>query len=264
MIAGLCSITLRALGPDDVIATAVAAGLGAIEWGADVHVPPGDVARADALARRCAEAGLACPSYGSYLLAGGVDLDPLDAVLDAAQGLGASLVRVWTPFGVTPTSDASEQAAVADALREVCARADERGLQIGLEFHPGTLTHTATAANALLDSVAAHNLLTYWQPMAGPVPDRDCLAELDLVQPRLAHLHVFSWGPGGIEERLALAARAGLWAPAIVATARATREPEPALRGERAAFLEYVPDDDPAAVVRDAATLRTWIDAASA
>ena len=36
---GLCSVTLRGMPPDAVIGVAAEAGLEAIEWGADVHVP---------------------------------------------------------------------------------------------------------------------------------------------------------------------------------------------------------------------------------
>ena len=38
---GLCSITLRSLRADAVLALAVHAGIEGIEWGADGHVPPG-------------------------------------------------------------------------------------------------------------------------------------------------------------------------------------------------------------------------------
>ncbi len=39
--AGLCSVTFRALPPERIVALAAAAGLDVIEWGGDVHVPPG-------------------------------------------------------------------------------------------------------------------------------------------------------------------------------------------------------------------------------
>ena len=40
---GLCSVTLRACSIEEVVAIAAGAGLECIEWGADVHVPPGDL-----------------------------------------------------------------------------------------------------------------------------------------------------------------------------------------------------------------------------
>jgi hypothetical protein len=46
LIPGLVSITFRALPPADIIRLTAECGLQAIEWGADVHVPPGDLAGA--------------------------------------------------------------------------------------------------------------------------------------------------------------------------------------------------------------------------
>jgi hypothetical protein len=55
--AGLCSVTLRSLAVDEVLATAAGARLGAIEWGGDVHVPPGSPAARD-VGHRTNDAGL--------------------------------------------------------------------------------------------------------------------------------------------------------------------------------------------------------------
>ena len=43
---GLVSVTFRQLAPEALIDLAARAGLAAIEWGADIHVPPGDDANA--------------------------------------------------------------------------------------------------------------------------------------------------------------------------------------------------------------------------
>ena len=51
---GLCSVTLRALPWEDVLEVAVVAELTRIEWGADIHVPPGDETHARTVADRCA------------------------------------------------------------------------------------------------------------------------------------------------------------------------------------------------------------------
>ena len=58
LTAGLCSVTFRKLPSAEVIERAAAAGLGAIEWGADVHLPPGDPVAAKTLGARCRDAGL--------------------------------------------------------------------------------------------------------------------------------------------------------------------------------------------------------------
>jgi 3-dehydroshikimate dehydratase len=62
MLPGLCSVSFRALPAAEVAERAAAAGLSAIEWGGDVHVPAGDLAMARAVARLSAGHGLACVS----------------------------------------------------------------------------------------------------------------------------------------------------------------------------------------------------------
>jgi sugar phosphate isomerase/epimerase len=246
LLAGLCSVTFRAFTCDDVVAAAERAQLDAIEWGADVHVPPGDTERASAVARRCADAGITIPSYGSYLLAAGVDLAPLAALLDTACALGAMTLRVWTPFGTV------ERAAVVDALAATCRAAGDRGLEVGLEFHPGTLTETAAGTMTLLDDVGASNLWTYWQPPTGHVDDTRCIAELHVVLARLAHLHVFSWDASG--DRRPLAMRSALWPRVFELAGGAGEWPHP-----RVAYLEFVTGDSPGALTTDAATLLAWL-----
>ena len=41
ILAGVCSVTFRALSVEEVAQLAASAGVQAIEWGGDVHVPPG-------------------------------------------------------------------------------------------------------------------------------------------------------------------------------------------------------------------------------
>ncbi|MGZ4710554.1 MAG: TIM barrel protein, partial [Acidimicrobiales bacterium] len=162
--AGLCSVTLRAQTVAEVAALAATAGLTAIEWGGDVHVPAGDDLAA-AEARRCAEdAGLTVVSYGSYLsCTPNVDRH-VGPVLDTTEALGTRAVRVWCPPGIEPGARAEDRAAVADAVAAVAVAAEGRGIDVYLEFHGGTITATAASTVALLDAVDAPNLFTAWQP----------------------------------------------------------------------------------------------------
>jgi sugar phosphate isomerase/epimerase len=254
---GLCSVTVRHLGIEEVARLAAEAGLLAIEWGGDVHVPPGDV---DATARAraaSAAAGVMCASYGSYLLADG-DRAPetVARVLDTAVDLGAPNLRVWTPFGIEPGSHRTHE--VVDALGAVSTAAADRGLTVGLEFHGGTLTATMASVTALLDAVGAPNLSTYWQPPywlpARPVDDD--VSEVDALSPRLSHVHVYEWAGG--EDRRPLAEGASRWRAVFEAlrTGTAPHEPTP-----RVAFLEFVAEDDPVALLRDARTLHDLLGA---
>ncbi|MGZ6885633.1 MAG: sugar phosphate isomerase/epimerase family protein [Acidimicrobiia bacterium] len=250
--AGLCSVTLRAQSVEDVARVAGAAGLRAIEWGADVHVRPGDIAAVRRARDASGAADVDWLSYGSYLFAGGLD-DGAAArrVLDTAVELGARHVRVWSSFGVEPGSDAYGR--LVDALRVVCADAADRGLAVSVEFHGGTATHTVAGAVALVAAVDAPNLFSLWQPpyWRGPTGAAADAAEIATLGPRLSHLHVYEWA--GPELRLPLAVGAERWQAVLAAAG--------GIGGDRVAFLEFVAGDDPDAVVRDARTLRGWLDA---
>lgn len=66
IIPGICSVTLKHLSPEEVIAFAVNTGLKSIEWWADGHVLPADIARAEEIGRHTRQADLSVSSYGSY------------------------------------------------------------------------------------------------------------------------------------------------------------------------------------------------------
>jgi 3-dehydroshikimate dehydratase len=254
---GLCSITFRALAADDVLALAVRAGVAGIEWGADVHVPPGSTRDAQALAARCRDAGVAVVSYGSYLGMAPPDGDEPDgfaAVLDSALALGAPMVRIWTELGVTPDASPDDRRRVIDRTAVIADAIATRGLTAALEFHPFTLTHTAASAVALLADLDRPRLRTHWQPDPA-LPPADAVAELMQVSSKLAHVHVFSWGPAGIGDRRPLGDGEELWRAALAA-ADAHGAP---LTGPRFALCEYVRDDDPDQFVHDVATLRGWL-----
>lgn len=54
---GLTSVTFRNLGIEQIVSLAGAAGADSIEWGGDIHVPPGDLSAA----RRAAAASARGP-----------------------------------------------------------------------------------------------------------------------------------------------------------------------------------------------------------
>lgn len=63
---GLVSISFRKVAACDLIEEVVKAGQQGIEWGGDVHVPHGDTAKAEQVARWTRDAGLESAAYGSY------------------------------------------------------------------------------------------------------------------------------------------------------------------------------------------------------
>jgi sugar phosphate isomerase/epimerase len=241
---------MRHLGVEEVAKLAAEAGLRALEWGGDVHVPSGDAGAARRARVATDAAGLVSSSYGSYLLADGDgSAGTIARVLDTAVALGAPNVRVWTPFGIEPGSPRTGE--VVDALGEVARAAAERELTVGIEFHGGTLTATAASAAAVLDAVDAPNLATYWQPpywCARRAPADDA-ADVTALAPRLAHLHVYEWA--GAEDRRPLDDGTGRWSNVLDALRAAPAPPRP----PRVAFLEFVAGDEIGALLADARTL---------
>jgi sugar phosphate isomerase/epimerase len=244
---GICSITLRALPPAELLRVVAEAGLGCIEWGADVHAPP-DGPDLDRLRRETADCGVRICSYGSYWRAGEAPLDDLRALVDAARALGARRIRIWA--GSLGTADATREHwdAVVSATRTAAGIADDQGCELAFEFHGRTLTDTVDGTLRLLDEVDRPNVSTYWQPPVGACDD-EAVAGLERVLDRVSAVHVFSWWPG--TTRLRLAERADLWRR--VASVLAARDREVDL------LLEFVPDDDPALVAGEADTLRALL-----
>lgn len=242
---GLCSVTFRQLAAERVVELSAEAGLEAIEWGGDVHVPPGDPERAGEVARATTDAGLAVCSYGSYFR-GGAD-EPITPILDSAGALGTDRVRIWA--GRVDSADATpeEYAQVAARLRDAVAEASERAIGLALEFHRRTLADTRDATLRLLADVPG--LTTYWQPTVD-APDAVALAEYDALAAHTSAVHVFSWWP--FDRRLRLDERESLWHPLFAAAAAQPAPP-------RDALIEFVPDDDPALLAPEAATLRRWL-----
>ncbi|MGO2746131.1 sugar phosphate isomerase/epimerase family protein [Microbacterium sp.] len=242
---GLCSVTFRQLTPEQIAPLAADAGLEVIEWGGDVHVPPGDPERAAQISALTMDAGLAVSSYGSYFRAGAAE--PLTPILDSAQALGADRVRVWAGQTGSPDATPDEYAQVVSRLRDAVDEASDRGIRLALEFHGGTLADTPEAVLCLLADVGSR-LSTYWQPTVG-ASDAVALAEYEAVAARTSAVHVFSWWPE--TERLRLDERGELWQK-LFASARAQQVPP------RDALLEFVPGDDPALLASEAAALRTF------
>ncbi|WP_433273476.1 sugar phosphate isomerase/epimerase family protein [Actinosynnema sp. CS-041913] len=246
--AGLASVTFRDRPVEQVVGLAADAGLGVVEWGGDVHVPPGDLAGAARAARLCRENGLAVGTYGSYYKPGASDPADFAPVLATAEALGAPRIRVWA--GVKGSADVgpAERAVITDDLRRCAESAAGRGIAVTAEHHVESLTDELGSAVRLLDDV---DLVAHWQPREAP-DVRDCLTEVTALLPRLAAVHAFSWGPDGFTERLPLSARADLWQPLLNLLAEDGRD--------RHVVLEFVPDDSPEAFRRDAATLLAWLE----
>lgn len=248
---GLCSVTLRALPPIDVIEAAVSARLESIEWGSDIHVRAGDLQNARRVGAETREAGLVVCSYGSYVRFPWAreEQEDFGDVLRTAQALGAPRIRVWAGPTASAETEAESRRSTVDALAAMAARADAVGIDIALEFHLGTLADTATSTVRLLDEIDAPNVSTYWQPAIGATDDQ-ALSDLDALSTSASTMHAFSWDASF--GRHPLASRSEMWSRAIH---RATR-----LRGVTDLLLEFLPGDDVELLASEAADLRALRD----
>ncbi|HEY8702107.1 MAG TPA: TIM barrel protein [Arthrobacter sp.] len=237
---GICSVTLRRCSIAEVVQTVAEAGLAGIEWGTDVHIL--DEASADEAREATAAAGQEVLSLGSYYRAG--SFGDFAALADLAVRLGAPRIRVWAgEVGSAEAGTAEWQAVVQDS-RRIAEAAAERAVEIAFEYHGGTLTDTPETAVRLLEQVGRGNVRTYWQPAVG-VSDQAALASLHRVLPYVSGVHCFSWWPR--QERLPLSGRKQLWQSAADILREAGRPVD--------MMLEFVAEDLPANVIRDAAFL---------
>ncbi len=233
MKAGLVSVTFRKLQVEEIVSLCAEAGLAGIEWGGDIHVPPGDLKAAEAAGRATRAAGLEVACYGSYVRMTDGERELLPKLVDTAQALGAPMIRVWAGKG-----EDADMGEIVRNTRALCDMAED--LLVTFEFHGGTLTHSGASARLLMEAVDRPNARCQWQPPVD-LPEGDCLSSIENIRPWLGNIHVFSWD-GTL--RLPLEARAESW-----------KKYFRKLSGDRFALLEFVRGDDPAQFSEDAAEL---------
>ncbi len=243
LLPGLVSVTFRKLSRADIVSNMTAAGLTAIEWGGDVHVPPTDEdAMTDAL--NLTSGRLYTASYGSYYRCMG------DAMLEnagTAVSMEAPNIRVWAGQRNSADADAAYRAEVVRHIRELCDYVKPHGMTVSTEFHGGTLTDHYESTVRLMNEVERENFCTYWQPNQFRDEEYN-LAALNAVLPWLTNVHVFTWDG---HNKYPLADGEAKWQRYI-----------DILRthgGDRCMLMEFVCDDTVDQFRRDAETLLTWL-----
>jgi 3-dehydroshikimate dehydratase len=254
---GLLSVTFRQLSPEDIVRLAQANGLSVLEWGGDVHVPPGDTARAREVSALSRRSGLEVICYGSYYRAGHEGCDGVPVfrdVLASAEALGAPSIRVWAGRQGSDTADDDYFARVCDDAARIAEVAEGSGIKVVFEFHGKTLTDTPASARRLYEALPQANIGALWQPL--PSLDRAAQDEsLDVVLPRLAHVHVYHWLPGPPVQRRPLAEGRSAWLAWLTRMAEAERQPD--------CLLEFLQDDRVDHLPDDADALRSWLTSAA-
>ena len=241
---GMTSVTFRNRSIPEIVHISAESGLEGIEWGGDVHVPPGDNTAAETAKNCTLERGLQVLSYGSYYrLGGGADFSP---VLQTARTLTAPVIRIWAGQTGSDKAAAEDYAAAAAETRRLCEMAGAYGIQIAYEYHSGTLTDNADSALYLLQACGDCGIRTYWQPrLLGAAENA---AEIRKLGVYILYVHVFQWVPDGQEvRRLLLEDGKKDWQLYL----QALRDAGSA----RALLLEFTKEDKPLHFSRDAATL---------
>jgi len=256
---GLVSVTFRKLTPRAIVDLVAEAGVDAIEWGGDVHVPHGETEPARTVRQMTEDAGLTIPSYGSYYRVGHREPVPFELVIETAVALGAPIIRVWAGKQGTGTADEAYWARVVEDSVDCADLAAGAGLGIAYEYHGNTLTDTDEAALRLLKAVNHDAVTIYWQPRGHATVEQN-LAGLTGILPWLSHVHVQSWRPqrgqsrpqqgDGAEgpARAPLSAMAGPWSQWLGTAAVAP--------GNHVAMIEFVANDAPEQFLADAEVLK--------
>ena len=247
---GIVSVTYRHLSSDETISAARSAGLEAIEWGGDIHVPPENIGNARAVGEATRAAGLEVVSYGTYYRLGenGRNFEVKFAeTLAAAKALGAPSLRIWAGSKDACDTGEAERKELVRELRVCADMAAREGERIALEFHQKTLTSDADSAERLVGEVGRENLSLYWQPNQFLTFERN-IENLTTVLPFISKVHVFAWEGC---ERLRLAEHRERWRRYLDILAAGGRS--------HALLLEFVPNDDPAVLHDEAAELKRLI-----
>lgn len=186
---GLTSVTFRGLSADSVIDYCKRCGLCAVEWGSDVHVPPGDIAVAKAVSEKMQIAGLVTSSYGSYYSVGsGEDFVPY---AKSAAALGAPIIRVWGGEKNFSELSPEEYRAMLSDTKNICRIAGEYGIDIAFEYHNNSLTSTAQSALRVMQDAGEPNLGMYFQYDPWVSLDENFSALISLL-PHLKMVHIFN------------------------------------------------------------------------
>ena len=247
--AGLVSVSFREERPESILRVASAAGLSGIEWGGDVHVPPGDLDTARSVARLTAGAGLQVFAYGSYYRLG-MSANPASdflPVLDTAEALGAPFIRLWGGRKGSAALSRPEFEQMAGEMRILAGLAAEREITLTLECHAGTLTDDYPSSLRFLALVGRPNVQMYWQPNQFRSFGYNLEAARALA-PHTAHLHVFHWDARG---RYPLREGEADWRAYLAAFREAG--------GNHALLLEFMHDGRLSTLRETAATLKEWL-----
>jgi len=256
MKTGICSITFRQLSVSQIAELVRKAGLDAIEWGGDIHVPHGDLIAAKETKQITKDAGLTVSSYGSYfkVLDKNGNAEEFEPVLDTALELGTDTIRIWAGCQGSDTADATYRNKLAAQCRLIAEQAGEKNVRLAFEFHRNTMTETNESTIQFLKDACHPNLYTYWQPIYWRRSMDYRLQGLNALSKQILNLHVFHWLYDSEKqqcEKRPLTEGVDDWQQYLAVELPA---------GDHFALLEFVRDNDPNQFLTDAKTLTSWVE----
>ena len=225
---GLVSVSFRGHTPEKILSAAAECQLKWIEWGSDVHAPPNDPSRLQAIVELQQRYGISCSSYGTYFRLGYSDLAELPQYIQAAKLLGTRILRLWAGRKVKEESTPQEWQSFVAQCRTAAAIAEAEDVVLCMECHRRSATETKESACALMTAVDSPAFRMYWQPNP-ELTIAENIAYIKLLRPWIAHVHVFHWME---TERLSLTEGLEIWGKYLQA-----------LEPGRTLLLEFMPDD---------------------
>jgi hypothetical protein len=163
---GLCSGACITRDIHEVIEMAVAAGLDAVEWAADMHIGAGDLKTAGEAMIATLMAGLTTASYATLYRAGSSEdegYSHFDALLGTASTLQAPNMRIY--------ACAKEMDELSSELRGLGDRAAEKGITLCLSMGRGTCLDRYDRAFALVEATRHDFVRLAWEDLPGARPE---------------------------------------------------------------------------------------------
>lgn len=238
---GLVSVSFRSLSVDEIIALAREAGLEYIEWGTDVHATVGDRARLEYIRDAQAAAGVRTSSLGTYFCIGTDSTESLTEYIRAARLLCTDVLRIWCGKKGYMDMTEEERAYIrAEAKKAACIAQDE-GVILCLECHNHTYTDSLEGALDIMKSTDSDSFLMYWQPNQFKSEDENLKYAAEISK-YTKNIHVFNWSG---KERYPLSLGASIWQSYLSV-----------FRKDTMLLLEFMPDNDPRSLAREAESLR--------
>lgn len=253
LIPGIVSVSFRGESPDTIVKETQKAGLRAIEWGGDIHVPAGNIDKAFAIADMTANMGLLTAAYGSYYRLGvnGSSPETFDTVSDTAKALKAPIIRIWAGSEGSADISFEKRKTLADEARIIAGKAAEKDIGIALECHMHTLTDNWKSSLDFIHEVSHPNLRMYWQPIQ--VLSEDCnLMSARRLAPYVDNIHVFHWDKS---RRYPLADGRKIWQGYLDVFRKAWDNDGKT----HALLLEFMHDDNLQSLGETAEELLSWI-----